>query len=143
MGIETTNQPALSLDLERAKCALDRINSLRGKNYGNYVSYAEGLPAAILQNGLGQAMATLLAAAKGNKEDPHRLLYNHVADWLTRDHADAPYPKATDLMTAITSKGEDTYLRCQAEALAYLRWLKKFAVAFLKKAETTNAPALS
>lgn len=117
---------------------------MRGKSYGNYVSYAEGLPAAILQNGLGQAMATLLAAAaKGEKEDPHRLLYNHVAGWLTRDHADAPYPKATELMTAITSGEEDTYLRSQAEALAYLRWLKKFAVAFLKKVETTDAPTLS
>ena len=129
-------QPATNpqpLALRRAQHALARVRTKHGRNYGKYVSYAKALPAEILQMGLGQALATLLSAAKGATSDPHYLLYDDVKDWLTgRDNPDAPYAGQSDLMTAITQRDEAAYLHAQAEALAYLEWLKKFAVAFLQ-----------
>lgn len=145
-GQDTTSPPP---DLLRAKDALGKIDSLKteainGHGYGNYVSYVEALPAAILQNGLGQAMATLLAGANLNAEPPEKRtddekarksLYDQINTWLCRDDEDSPYRGQTDLMQAIVHRDEDSYLHAQAEALAYLRWLKKLAVAFLKKKE--------
>lgn len=141
---ETETPP---LDLLRAKDALGKIDalkaeSLKGHGYGNYVSYVKGLPATVLQNGLGQAMATLLAGAKlaadkrGDDEKAREKLYNQIRDWLCRDDEDAPYRGQSDLMHAIVNgEDEDSYLRAQAETMAHLRWLKKFAVAFLEKKE--------
>jgi CRISPR-associated protein Cmr5 len=139
----TNDSSSLPLDLERAKHALAQVEAIRDLEYGNYSSYVKALPAAILQNGLGQSLATLLAAAKVDTADPHKLLYDHLAAWLTRDQADAPYRGETDLLKAIMDHDEDSYLLCQAEALAYLRWLKKFATAFLdSKEHADGAPAL-
>lgn len=122
-----------TLEQRRAAHALEAIRSLEmsGK-YGNYVSYVKGLPATILQNGLGQAMATLLAGAKGNEQDAHRRLYDHLQCWLCRSEPEAPYSRDQDLLAAITGHDEAHYLRAQAEALAYLTWLKKLAVAYLR-----------
>lgn len=120
-----------SLAQRRAAHALACVEKHIGKNYGNYVSYVESLPATILMNGLGQAAATLLS--KG--DEPHRLLYADLQSWLCGTDDAAPYPKAGDLMKAITGKPERDYLHAQAEALAWLIWLKKFANAYLKKGE--------
>ena len=100
-----------------------------------YRSYVAGLPAMIVMSGLGQALATLLSQSKGNK-DSHRLLYDHLAQWLGRPDPEAPYPNAAKadtkhLMEEIMANSQDSYLHAQAEAMAYLEWLKKFAQAFL------------
>ncbi|WP_043586021.1 type III-B CRISPR module-associated protein Cmr5 [Geminisphaera colitermitum] len=127
-----------SLAQRRAAHALARVQAREhaGKStYGNYVAYVSALPATILTNGLGQAAATLLSRAKGKMKDAHHLLYDDLASWLCGDDSVAPYPKHKSngrLMTAITTNTEADYLRAQAEALAYLVWLKKFANAFLE-----------
>lgn len=99
-----------------------------------FASYAESLPATILMCGLGQAAATLLAAAGGKREDPHYKLYEYLESWLCRDDPQrAPYPRARNLMDAIIANDRDAYMRAQDEALAWLAWLKKFAQAYLKE----------
>jgi len=126
-----------TLEQMRAADALEKVNGLRSEGEewkDKYASYAAGLPAAILMNGLGQAAATLRSAAK-DEEDPHYVLFNHLKSWLCRDDSKAPYPKVSGLMKAITSYDRDTYMYAQAEALAWLQWLKKFATAYLKKPE--------
>ncbi len=131
-----------SIELERSQQALESINALKTEPCGKYASYVKGLPAAILQNGLGQALATLLARAKRSKpnrspdEKACEKLYEHLETWLCRDNEHAPYPRQRDLMKAITTHNEDHYLRAQAEALAYLNWLKKFAVAYLQQSDS-------
>ena len=123
----------LSLDQRRAAHALARVRKQRKHpRQSDYLSYAKALPASILQNGLGQAMATLLAAAKLNDDDPHFLLYRDLEDWLCGDDEDAPYRGARSLLDAITTKDQRHYLRAQAEAQGYLNWLKKIAAAHLK-----------
>ncbi len=126
-----------SINQQRAKNAFEQVKKLQENNNdsatrSNYVSYVENLPTMILINGLGQAMATLLAQVENDETDPHYLLYDHVQKWLCRDDQSAPFRGKKDLMEAIVSSSREEYIKAQAEALAYLEWLKKFAVAFLK-----------
>lgn len=131
------NQAGLTREQQRAQHALQSINKVRLKNakkFGDeYKSYAEGLSASIVMNGLGQACAMLLAQAKGNSEDAHRQLYEDLQDWLGQHTA--IYPKDQDLVKAMISHGQREYVRAHAESLAYLNWLKKFAQAYLPGAE--------
>lgn len=121
------------LALRRAEQARREVEKLENQSCGHYVSYVRALPAEILQMGLGQALATHLAAARGNEVSPHRILFDQMERWLCSGHAEAPFPEGANLMGAIVEHDEATYLRAQAEALAYLEWLKKFAVAFLER----------
>ncbi len=125
---------ARSLDQRRAEHALGRIRKRQAHpKKSNYLAYAKALPASILQNGFGQAMATLRAAAKsGDGNDPHLLLYEDVRDWLCGDDEDAPYRNELDLLEAIVCSDQRTYLLAHAEAQSYLGWLKKFAAAWLR-----------
>lgn len=128
------------LDRQRAADALERIRILQDKGeteYGNYVSFVKALPAVILQNGLGQALAAELAASgTGNDtKNGHRYLFHDVNQWLGRNDAMAPYPgrysEETGILDALLNGNEPAYLQAQHEALAYVAWLKKFAVALL------------
>ncbi len=113
------------------------------KNGFQYRSYVEGFPATILQIGLGQALASLLSQAKGDKEHDRYRLYNSLQSWLCGDDPDMPFSRyqpsrdfaqAPRLIAALTTCEEHIYLHAHAEALAYLEWLKKFAAAELQKA---------
>lgn len=143
-----------SLAQRRAKHALLRINTLKDAGpaqYGRYASYVSALPATILNSGLGQAMAQLLAAAGRKNEptkDPHYLLYMHVEDWICKGSPVAVRRNVEpgqevpsqdiNLIQTIINGDQRAYLLAQAEALAYLEWLKKFARAMLEKPEGTE-----
>jgi len=84
-----------------------------------------------------------LAQARGQpaKQDAHRLLYDHLQDWLCgREHA-ALYPEDQALVEAVINHGQRDYIRAQVESLAYLDWLKKFAQAYLTGEEGRNGEA--
>lgn len=127
-----------TLEQERAADALKKVKTLlkqaetdktKADSNDKYASYVKSLPATILMNGLGQAAATLMASNAGE----HKLLYQHLQGWLCRNESSAPYPRTSDLLESITGNNREAYLRAQAEALAWLTWLKKFAVAYLEK----------
>ncbi len=125
-----------NLGQKRAAHALEAIKKLeKDKNYGNFGSYVQRLPATIVMNGLGQAMAGELAAArlaKGDKmstdERAHKTLFDCVESWLFESQV---YAGKMGLMAAIVESSQEDYVRAQAEALAYLDWLKKFSQAYL------------
>jgi CRISPR-associated protein Cmr5 len=128
-----------TLEQKRAKHALDQIYKLKDNNPGNYGRYVKALPASILMNGLGQALATERAA---KNDQAHLKLAEHVADWLLSEEAHTKYRKQTEgeapkldpaqqLLRQIVEGEQDAYVWAQAEAMAYVTWLKKFAVAFL------------
>lgn len=134
--------PKPTLEQRRAKHALEMVQSLDDKTAGKYKSYADGLPASIVMNGLGQAAATLLAQARGVQNDPHYFLYQHLESWLcTSDEPTAPFSDQTSLIEAITNTDQSTYVHAQSEALAYMVWLKKFAQAFLSDDENKQEEA--
>ena len=134
-----------NLDQRRAAHAIDQIKETEEKFspglQSDYRSYVDGLPANIVQNGLGQAVAMLLAKAEGGNADnsAHRRLHDHLADWLCGGFDGAPFDEGDSLIDAITQNDQQTYVRAQSEALAWLKWAKKFARARLEK--TTGGAA--
>ncbi len=128
---------AQTLEQKRAKHALDQVKALQKDRPGNYLSYVNALPAAILMNGLGQALATERAAS----DQAHHKLAQHVSDWLLSPEAHTRYDTpvsdeaqldaAQRLLGRIVAGDQDAYLWAQTEAIAYVNWLKKFANAFL------------
>jgi CRISPR-associated protein Cmr5 len=125
-----------TLEQQRAAHALQQVNAVKVEKFASeYKSYAESLSATIVMNGLGQAAATLLARAKGKSgtEDAHRRLFESLEDWLSSPLSRVGLQKP--LIDSLVNSDQATYCHAQAEALAYLIWLKKFAQAFLVKAD--------
>ena len=134
-----TQATTQTLDQQRAAFALKCIHQLGkgGQDYGHYVSYVSALPATIVMNGLGQALTTQLAKAKGKPLHPRRLLYNHVAGWLSRQIKElwVPEDDLPKVIDRLMEGNQDVYVRAQAESMAYLNWLKQFARAYLQEKE--------
>jgi len=110
-----------SIEQERAKAALQWAE--QGVD-DDSLSAATGMPAMILMNGLGQTAA--FYKSKGGR---HEKLYKLMSDWLKQPGK--PYA-GKDLLSGITSGDAKEYRAAQAEALAYLQWVKKFAKAYSK-----------
>lgn len=116
------------IEQQRARFALDRVAEWKkGNQLGDKLeAAANSLPALILMNGLGQAAAY----CKSQKEEHWHLLYQALSDWLCGlgDHAvrnRAPvYSSQDDLLAALTQGSMADYRVAQAEALAFLQWLK-------------------
>ena len=117
----------------RAADALAKIKGIEGKDCGHYVSYVSGLPATIVMNGLGQALATLLAQSKG-KDEPHKWLHDHVASWLAKQMPQLGADESA-VVQGLMNNNQEVYLQAQGEAMAYLQWLKQFARAYLSEPE--------
>ena len=127
-----------SLSQKRAKHALNLIqNAQKEGKYGNYLAYVKALPATIIMSGLGQAMAMEKAGGtkSGDVGAGHKKLYAHLEAWLCNSGKEgwktSPYAHKNNILAAITDGSEADYIRAQVEAMEYLEWLKKFAVAFL------------
>jgi CRISPR-associated protein Cmr5 len=143
---------------QRARYALEKIEFMKEKPvaaaYGRLV---RRLPAMVLHNGLGQALAFLLADDKGgiNKEAASApgWLYWHLEEWLCgaldENHPRRVYPEApsysvekegkkqgvwrNQLISQLMDSDRNRYLQAQQEALALLQWMRRFADAFLPK----------
>lgn len=132
-----TTEKLRSMDQERAEFALDKIQGLTREPDKAQIEvrrYVNGLPALIRMNGLGQALAFYRMQGVGST---HELIYLIVGDWLC-----SPTSKGrvfldgdADVLAAITRSDIHAYMAAQNEALALLEWLKKFALALLKKEE--------
>ncbi|WP_321338128.1 type III-B CRISPR module-associated protein Cmr5 [uncultured Cohaesibacter sp.] len=140
---------AQTLAQKRAKHALAQIlalveleeqkkgNKPNAHGCGNYLAFVKSLPATIILSGLGQAMAMEKAGSSkdGDVGLGHEYLYAHMNDWLCGNGngswQHSCYKDKTDILDAITSGDERDYVKAQIEAIEYLEWLKKFAVAHL------------
>lgn len=145
------------LEQRRAEEALRAVRGLEGRDQATrkaYTSYAKSLPATIVMAGLGQAVATAMSKAGGSEQagvggdrEAWAALLRHLEAWLLApDNPASPFAgrKQADLerpglalVQAITEGDQSAYLAAQAEALAYLEWLKKFANALLAERSGT------
>lgn len=139
-----------TLEQKRAQDALAKVQAVAKDEEvaACYRSYAESLPAHIVMGGLGQALATEWAAARigeGKSEKPgrkaHKQLGDDLALWLKTQKVYATIDEkkpAESLIEALMKGDQKKYLQAQAEALAWLLWLKKFCQAMLPKGKTTE-----
>lgn len=127
----TNSSPFLTRNQLRAQHALGKVREVPNQLRSDYQTLVKGFSATIVTNGLGQACAMLLAKSenKDASKSAHRRLYDHLSDWL-RCHVNV-YPENQELMDAVIGHGQSKYIRAQAESLAYLEWVKKFAQAYL------------
>lgn len=129
-----------TLDQRRAADALHSVQRLPGGDdiRSSYRAYTDRLGPAIVMNGLGQALATERSAAgpvtdrESSERKAHAALYDNVNRWLCRVDGGV-YPGKPDLLAALMEGDQTTYLRAQAEVLAWLTWHKKFCRAELPR----------
>lgn len=124
-----------SLEQKRAADALKKIKNLPKSEKSYYVSYVSALPATIVMNGLGQALAMLLAKDKGNRNSEHYSLFEHLATWLGGHIPELKADRPDGVLEKLMDSNQDVYVRAQSESMAYLHWLKQFARAYLKESE--------
>ncbi len=131
-----------TLEQRRAAFALEIVqrHTSPRSNEGaarRYATLAHSLPTMILQNGLGQALAYLLADAEG-RPSPARDFYDALQDWLcgapTEGRPERVYGQG-DLLQAFMTGSRADYQRAQRHALALLAWVRKLADAYPPKSE--------
>ncbi|MFZ1389065.1 MAG: type III-B CRISPR module-associated protein Cmr5 [Thiolinea sp.] len=122
-----------TIQQQRAAYALTAVEAAKAslENSSEYKSYASGFPAMIQMNGLGQAAAFYRSKGVGrdSKAQAYLTLYNTLSNWLREPGQ--PY-QDQDLLNGITRENMQTYMLAQAEALALLDWVKKFAKAYME-----------
>jgi CRISPR-associated protein Cmr5 len=127
-----------SLDQRRALHGARAVDQFRSSGPPTdrlrlYPAYVDRLGPTILVNGLGQALAMELASAGSTSDDPHRRLADTLGAWLCdpRDGVlDRSLPAGTRpgmaALTRLCEADQRTYVRAQAEALAWLSWHTRF-----------------
>lgn len=125
-----------TLQQQRAKSALEAVKKLTQENKPDELkklkSRASELPFMIHTAGLGQAAAFF----KSKKKDGYPELFKILEGWLCQ--TGRPYEgKTPDLLGGITSKDMTTYRVAQAEAMAYMHWVKTFAAAYWTDGKTS------
>ena len=113
-----------------ALAAIEKAKEKKGEDYGRHV---RKLPAMILNNGLGQALAFLLADAEGKEQKASWQLYNDLQSWLCKEENPRCIYKNSELIKSLMDNDRSKYLQAQDEALKLLVWMKKFADAYLPK----------
>ncbi|MCW2279328.1 type III-B CRISPR module-associated protein Cmr5 [Heliophilum fasciatum] len=157
--------PVEDRDQQRAGYAWTKINDAAAQKFADrYKELVRKFPAYILTNGLGQALAFLVAKGSQtlgdkrscpNEQKAHGALYLHIQEWLCQEgmaYADAVAGEMRDpdggnrdfrLMERIVrqEQGSLSYRQATMETLALLQWFKRFAEAVLpddKPFETTG-----
>ncbi len=135
---------AATVDHERAQVALESVQRIVKKPEvaKKFRSYAESLPAIIVRNGLGQALAMEAASGKvgtnATKTDEiaHKELYTMLSNWLLRklfQRQGAIRPM--QVIEEIIKCDQTTYMHAQEEALQFMQWVKRFANAMIERVQ--------
>jgi CRISPR-associated protein Cmr5 len=131
---------ARTLEHERAAFAYEKVKRCKGENVDyrkKYATHVRSLPTMVLQNGLGQALAFLLADAEGN-QTPSIQLYSELQDWLCgtpiSGWQERVYAEG-ELIERLIQGSRADYQRAQQSVLALLSWMRKFADAYLPKGD--------
>jgi CRISPR-associated protein Cmr5 len=119
-----------TLQQERARHALGKVQSWVALNDGAKLkARTSELPFMIHANGLGQAAAFFKSKEPKGDKDRYGVVLLALQDWLAQ--SSRPFADKPDLMRAIVDADLATYRLAQAEAMAYMDWVKKFASAYL------------
>lgn len=131
-----------TIDQLRAKFALEFIVSQTNNTDKDKLNtHIHKMPALILQCGLGQTLAFLLADAGPDNANskPSKRLYLALQTWLCGPEGkDRPIRiyRENSLIDALINGNRTDYFRAQEEVLLLLNWMKRFADA---KFNTGNA----
>jgi CRISPR-associated protein Cmr5 len=128
-----------TMEQRRAQFAWSKVSGIDSSLREEYKDVVRKFPSMVIANGLGQALAFLMAkgskqeggAARPDEKSEHGLLYLHLEEWicestnLIRCSEKGPFR----LMRALTEQDSDRYRLVTMESLAIASWLKRFAEA--------------
>lgn len=137
MASNRTNQ-----ETKRAAAAWEKISTVKQNEASDfrdqYRTLAQKFPTVVQTNGIGQALAFLRAKGKGDNAKAHQRFYNDVAEWVISSFNQ--FQTGDDLLHKLVQEEHGIIYRAVAtEAMAYGRWLKRFAEAELKKDKAATA----
>jgi CRISPR-associated protein Cmr5 len=127
-----------TIQQRRAADALMHVNEVKGKSFADrFKVYVQGMPAMIHMSGLGQTAAFYKSKSNGSDDSDKAYgeVYEIISKWLTGAgvvYQSSGSQAGADLLEQITQESMQKYRLAEAETLAYLEWLKKFAEAFIK-----------
>ena len=123
MQMQTQNSGnRLPLEQRRARHAWQKAKDGVKAHGTDYVNTAKALPALIMNSGLMQVMA--FCHDKGGR---HEKVAEHLRDWLSIT-CDTPQEFAP-FMEELMQAEADKFQRINAEAMAWLKWLRQMAAA--------------
>ena len=130
-----------TLSQQRAKFALDKVMSIYNKKdpklNEDYSNLCLRLPGMILNNGLGQTLAFLLADAQGDRDRASFKLYEQLSEWVIANRGIYQNSQGKDgLMKALMAGDRSAYIRAQTEVLELLGWMKRFSDAYIGRSES-------
>ena len=139
MSSQTLEQARARYALERVRMRAPKDGQKPDESTKKYATHVRSVPAMVLQSGLGQAMAFLLADAEGDLKKPAGWLYEEIQGWLcgpqSSERPERVYASGQDLMQALVAGSRSDYQRAQEASLALLAWMRKFADAYLRSEE--------
>lgn len=123
----------LSKEQDRSAFALKQIQKVKvDKDLANFIV---GTPTMILQNGMGQTMAFLLAKADDKKEnDKYMFVYRAMLQWTQKGNQEIKTDKAA-FLGFISGLDQSRYMALQEDILKMLQWLKRYAKAFQEESK--------
>ncbi|MBX6423229.1 type III-B CRISPR module-associated protein Cmr5 [Thermosulfurimonas sp. F29] len=138
--MRTEGQERARFAYEKARAAIKVLGDGGAKEFSSFVA---GLPAMIMQNGLGHTLCFLLAKAadqkngrykKEGQEAKHWLAFEALASWLKNQDMLSFDPEApATTIEEISQKEALEYLTLQEEALRFLEWLKVMSKMFVEE----------
>ncbi|MEW6750606.1 MAG: type III-B CRISPR module-associated protein Cmr5 [Candidatus Latescibacterota bacterium] len=116
---------------KRSEYVLDQLQVPPG-GQKDFTTLVQGLPAMILQNGLGHSMAFLLAKKdeKKGEQDRHLIAFRLIAGWLRKEKVMTAAGNG-EVVRALATMDQSAYLQAQGETLKLLEWVKRYAKAGL------------
>ncbi|MFQ3620260.1 MAG: type III-B CRISPR module-associated protein Cmr5 [Spirochaetales bacterium] len=141
-----------SLSQKRADFTLEKVksylNTISQKDSKEFKSFVAGIPAMILQNGLGLTLAFLLSKQETGKKTKHKEAFDEIKEWLTlKSDLTRPifnsntslknYTEA-DFLKFLNNLDQKDYRIVQQEVLSLLEWIKRYAAAFVLEEETNE-----
>ncbi len=135
--MKTLSQERAAFAYEKVKTALsvlkksDKETKKISKEFSSFVA---GLPAMIIQNGLGHTLCFLLAKDANNRNTKYWQAFEAIGGWLKKRNL-LPFDPAApdDTIKAITQKDALQYLAIQEEALRFLEWFNVMSKMFVEE----------
>lgn len=114
------------------ECMMEIVNTTDEKKK-EYRSYIRRLPTMILTNGLGQALAFVVA--KSENGNAYELIYKQLTNYMKSKYiTKIQMPQdEKEFLKWVISCDSQTYRYITQEILAFLNWLKRFAEGMIEE----------
>ena len=113
-----------SRELDRARHIRDCLKKIEAPMLKKYADRLRGAPAEVMDNGLLQSLAFF----RSKKDREYQEMASHLEEWLRSNNL-VKAQGGELVLEALVALDPVQYRRCSEEALAWLNWAKRLALA--------------